>query len=92
MPLTSVQDDNLALVAKAMSYIRNIRGGISGTEPRFTIYYTGFGSGGTAGVTADGAVRFLRTLAGPNDMHARYGRRITNIEVTVSIDPVQFAA
>ncbi len=57
---------------------------VSGTEPRFDLWYEGFGAGGTAGATAEHAVRMLRDLAAADDPHYRYSTRIKFITITMT--------
>jgi hypothetical protein len=86
---------NQALAEDAVTYVRRIAaklGAVPTIAPRFTVNYTGFGTGGTAGVTAAAAIVYLRSISGPDDMHARLGKRITNIDVAVTVAPALFSA
>lgn len=73
---------NNDLTQAAIEYVQRFEE-IRGIAPRFTIHYEGFGMGGTAGVTAEYAIRYLRNLAAADDPHYRYGAKIKSLEVGV---------
>ncbi len=71
-----------AAVAKVRSFTEMHDGA------RFAIHYKGFGSGGTAGILAENAVRYIRDLASTDDPHYRYQARIEWIEIEVTIPKI----
>jgi hypothetical protein len=79
--METTQNDELT--EAAIEYVRRFEE-IAGTVPRFDIHYEGFGTGGTAGVTAEHAVRYLRNLAAADGMHYRYRKAIKILTVEVS--------
>lgn len=92
----AVLDHNAYLIADARRYVRQVAAALAAVrlsaDPRFTIHYEGFGTGGTAGVTDTGADRFLRELGDPNEMHARHLTRIKNVEITFTVAAANFIA
>lgn len=77
---------NNAMVDAAISKVRQFDD--LPVELSFTIRFEGFGSGGTSGVTAQGAVRYLRDLAAVDDPHYRYQTKIKSITVEVKLPPI----
>jgi hypothetical protein len=73
---------NNTLTEAAIEYVRRFDE-VGDKEPRFDIHFEGFGTGGTAGVTKEFAIRYLRDLAASDDPHYRYRTRIRSLAVKV---------
>lgn len=83
----SVNTHNFALIDEARRCVDKIATALAAAdiEARFDISYEGFGSGGTTGVSAAGAHRYLNDMTSVQDVHARYRTRIRNITVTATV-------
>jgi hypothetical protein len=96
MPSIVVHDHNSAVVSKAIRYVRDMGAQIADVhasgDPRFTVNYEGFGSGGMAGVTPEGAIKFLIDLTSARDPHYRYDTRIEKITVKITVPDADFTA
>jgi hypothetical protein len=85
---------NIALVEGAKAHVREITEALNecGIEPRFDVEFEGFGTGCTAGVSAEGALRYLDDLIGTHDPHTRYHTPLKNVTVSARLRPKVFAA
>lgn len=90
--MTAVIAANAEIIARAARYVRLVAAAMDdlplAARPRFTIHYEGFGSGGTAGVDAEGARRYLKDLI-QDRSHLRFNRPITSLTVRVEVADVQ---
>lgn len=85
---------NNEMVQAAVDNVRKVTAALNeaGMQPRFDIHFEGFGTGGTAGVSFDGAVRYLLSLASTGHANARYRAPIKSIEIAVHVAPIVLTA
>ncbi len=84
---------NTELTEAAAARVRTLADALesAGVEARFTIHYDGFGAGGTAGIGAGNAIRYLHSLADLTQQNHRFRTAIKSIDIEVRHKPIIFS-